>query len=136
MHEDERVSDPADEKHLRDYLHRKSALSMGYRKAYVEAPPPELDQAVKARARRALRWLGPAAIAGLITFIMIASLILGVGKWMQAMVAAERNIKAIQKQQEEERLKEELSKPVTVVIDEQSLAPADQSTQSNDKNKR
>jgi len=117
MREDDRVNEPGDDPDLRNYLHRKSALSMGYRKAYVEAPPPELDQAVKARARRALRWLGPAALAGLITFLLVASLILGVGKWMQAMVAAERNIKEIRKQQTEERLEQQRNQPVTVVID-------------------
>jgi len=124
MSEDERVTESTDDPDLRNYLQRKSALSMGYRKAYVEAPPPELDQAVKARARRALRWLGPAAIAGLITFVLVGGLIFGVGKWMQAMVAAERNIKEIRKQQAAERLEEQRKQPVTVIIGPDTIDPS------------
>ena len=57
------MSEQLEDKELEEYLRRKSALSLGYKRIYIEAPPQELDRAVAARARRALRWLGPALVA-------------------------------------------------------------------------
>jgi hypothetical protein len=111
------VNVPVDDNHVREVLHRQSARSMGYRKVYVTPPPEEFDSTLKARLRRALRKAGPAAIAGAITFTLLGSLIFGVGKWMQAMVAAERNINEIVKQQQQEKLEEARRTPVTVTID-------------------
>jgi hypothetical protein len=81
----------ADDQELTHYLHRKSALSMGYKKVYVEAPPAELDRAIKARARRALKFLGPAMLAALIALGTFGGLIIGVGKFMDAAVQLERH---------------------------------------------
>ena len=108
---------PADDNHVREVLHRQSARSMGYRKVYVAPEPEEFDSTPKARLRRALRNAGPAAIAGAITFMLLGSLIFGVGKWMQAMVAAERNINEIVKQHEQEKLEAARRAPITVTID-------------------
>jgi hypothetical protein len=81
----------ADDTELVNYLHRKSALSMGYKKVYVEAPPAELDRAIKARARRALKFLGPAMLSALIALGTFTGLIVGVGKFMDMAVQADRH---------------------------------------------
>jgi F0F1-type ATP synthase gamma subunit len=108
---------------VRDVLHRQSARSMGYRKVYV-APLQEEDPTPEAKRRRILRVAGPAAIAAAITFALVASLIFGVGKWMQAMVAAERNINEIVKQQELEKAEQARRAPITVTIDANAPAEA------------
>jgi len=118
------VSEPAEDKALEEYLRRKSALSMGYKRLYVEeTTPPELDRAVTARARRALRWLVPALLAGGIAVALITAANFGVNAWMGAMVAAEKNLKerreAQRKKQDEERAKQ----PVTVIIDANANPP-------------
>jgi hypothetical protein len=117
INEDIDVNAPVDDNHIREVLHRQSARSMGYRKVYVAPEPEEFDSTPKARLRRALRNAGPAAIAGAITLVLLGSLIFGVGKWMQAMVAAERNINEIVKQQEQEKLEQARRAPITVTID-------------------
>ena len=104
------MSESIEDRELREYLHRKSALSMGYKKVYVEAPPPELDRAVKARARRALQWLGPAALAACIAIGLMGGLVIGVSKFMDVAVKAERHAKEIN------------TPPVTVAIDAKSLS--------------
>jgi hypothetical protein len=111
------VNAPVDHNPVREVLHRQSARSMGYRKVYVAPPPEEFDSTLKARLRRMRRNAGPAAIAGAITFVLLGSLIFGVGKWMQAMIAAERNINAIVKQQEQDKLEAARRAPITVTID-------------------
>jgi hypothetical protein len=86
----------ADDKELIDYLHRKSALSMGYKKVYIEAPPAELDRAIKARARRALKFLVPGILATCIAFGLVGGLIVGVDKFMGVAVKVERRNKALE----------------------------------------
>jgi hypothetical protein len=111
------VNAPVDDNHVREVLHRQSARSLGYRKVYVAPPPEEFDSTPKARLRRALRNAGPAAIAGAITLVLLGSLVFGVGKWMQAMVAAEKNVLQILEQQEKDKQEAARRAPVTVVID-------------------
>jgi len=123
------VNEPADDKLLEDYLHRKSALSLGYRKVYVEAPPPELDRAVKARAKRALRWLLPAAISLAIAIAVLIGINTGIHKWLDAMVDAERNLKKLRDEQAAEKRKKELEGPVVVAIDANSRDHASTPTQ-------
>lgn len=121
------MNEPVEDKELIDYLHRKSALSMGYRKVYLEAPPPEVDRAIKARARRALRWLGPALLSVGIAFFLISGLTVGVGNFMTVLVQADR------------RNKEALRPPITVAIDAstlQSETPANEGAAKNSKVER
>lgn len=101
-----------EDRELEDYLHRKSALSLGYKRIYVEAPPAELDRAVTARARRALRFLGPALIAAGIAIGIVLVLNTGIGRIMGALVMAER-------QQKEAAERE----PITVTIVEPIVPP-------------
>jgi hypothetical protein len=119
------VNDSAEDKALEEYLHRKSALSMGYRKVYVEAPPPELDRAITARARRAMRWLIPAIISASIGIGMIVSVNMGVAGWMRAMINAERNTNKIKQEQKEEAERELAKQPITVIIDAKNI-PAEE----------
>jgi hypothetical protein len=115
------VTEPVEDKLLEDYLRRKSAISMGYKRIYVEAPPPELDRAVKARAERALRWLVPALISATLAFTVFFTINAGIHKWMDAMVSAERNLKQLRVEQQERERKEALEKPIVVAIDASSL---------------
>jgi hypothetical protein len=114
------LSDPADDRTLEDYLHRKSALSMGYRRVYVEAPPPELDRAVTARARRALRWIVPGILAVAISLTLILGINVGVGKWVVAMKGAEKNLERLKKEHEA-RVEAERTKQPVALIDAASL---------------
>jgi hypothetical protein len=107
---------------LQDYLARKSALSLGYKRVYVETPPPELDQAITARARRALRWLLPGVLAALIALTFIVGLNVGVGKWVNMMVSAERTVNRLEKERKEKAEKERLEAPVSVFVDANSMA--------------
>ena len=109
------MSDPADDRILEDYLHRKSALSMGYRRVYIEAPPPELDRAVTARARRALRWLIPAILSVAIAFTLILGINMGVGKWVTAMKGAEKNLERLKKEHDERVEAERMRQPVALI---------------------
>jgi len=124
------VSDPVEDKELDDYLRRKSALSLGYKKIYLEAPPPELDRAVKERAKRALRWLLPGIVSLGIALAMVFSVNYAIQQWLGAMVAAEKNLKRLQAEQDEAQRKEDLNKPVVVAIDAQSLSAPTQNQAS------
>ncbi len=115
------VSEPRDDKALEEYLRRKSALSMGYKKIYVEAPPVELDRAIAARARRALRWLVPGILAACIALGLMVVVNIGVSKLMQATVSAERNALKIRKEQNEELERERARQPIAVVIDAKDI---------------
>jgi hypothetical protein len=117
------VSTPAEDKDLEDYLRRKSAVSLGYKKIYVEAPPPELDRAITARARRALRWLVPAIISATIAIGLIASLNYAVSKLMQASVIAERNAVKLREERKAQQDRERLKQPIGVMIDANDIAP-------------
>jgi hypothetical protein len=116
------VNDSTEDKALEEYLHRKSALSLGYKKVYVEAPPPELDRAIAARARRALRWIVPGILSIVIGVTIVASINMGVAGWMRAMVAAERNVNKIKQEQKEQAERELAKQPVTVIIDARDIA--------------
>lgn len=116
------MSDPGEDKLLEDYLHRKSALSMGYRRVYVETPPPELDRSIEARARRALRWLLPGLLAAVIAIGFAYSINIGVNRYMGAMLGAEKNIQRTNKEIAEQAEKERLSAPISVIIDPAALA--------------
>jgi hypothetical protein len=109
------MSTPTDDV-ARDVLHRQSARSMGMGKIYFD-PLRETDQSFKGKLQRAKQAAGPAAIAGFITLLLLGSLVLGVGKWMQAMVAAEKNVLQILEQQEKDKQEAARRAPVTVVID-------------------
>jgi hypothetical protein len=115
------VSEPVDDKLLEDYLHRKSALSMGYRRVYIEAPPPELDRTVTARARRALRWLVPGFLAAVIAFGMILGVDRGVTKYVGMMRSAEKNLEHLKQQRQEQEEKERESAPISVIVDPNAL---------------
>lgn len=115
------MSDPVDDRILEEYLHRKSALSMGYRRVYVEAPPAELDRAITARARRALRWLVPGALSVGIVCVVFVGLNLGVGKLMGTMKSAEQQMNRIKEERKQREEQERLNGPVTVIVDPQSL---------------
>ena len=117
------MSEPTEDKVLEEYLHRKSAISMGYRRVYLgEAPSPELDKAITARARRALRYLIPGVLAVAIGCTIVIGIQLGVHKWMRAMVAAEANIAKIREEEKAEAERERLKKPIPVVIDAENIA--------------
>ena len=115
------MSEPRDDKALEEYLRRKSALSMGYKKIYVEAPPVELDRAIAARARRALRWLVPGLLAAVIALGLMVVVNIGVSRLMQATVSAERNALRVRKEQKEELERERARQPITVVIDAKDI---------------
>jgi hypothetical protein len=117
------VSTPAEDKALEEYLRRKSALSMGYRKLYIEAPPPELDQAVKARAKRALRWLIPGIVSLVAAIGLIFGTIYVLQKWLDALVAREQALKQEYAEIMEKKRQEELKKPMLVAIDAETLTP-------------
>src|SRR5215831_4357857 len=120
-----KVSDPIEDRMLEEYLHRKSAISMGYRRIYVEAPSPELDRTVTARARRALRWLVPGAIATLIAIVLIFAVNFTVTKYMSLLVNAQKSMERMdaerQKKEEEERARQ----PVSVIVDPSQLQQSD-----------
>jgi hypothetical protein len=116
------LSDPADDRVLEDYLHRKSALSMGYRRVYIEAPPPELDRAVTARARRALRWLVPGLLALGIALTLVLGINFGVTKWVGAMQGAEKNLQRLQKEREEKEERERAQEPIAIIVDPGELS--------------
>jgi hypothetical protein len=116
-----KVSDPVEDRLLEDYLHRKSALSMGYKKVYVEAPPEELDRAVKARAKRALRWLIPGTLSLLIGLSLVFGVNYGVYNWLNAAKQAEKAMeqrraerRRLQQQQERERI-ERGEEPIMII---------------------
>lgn len=120
------MSTPAEDKDLEDYLRRKSALSLGYKKIYVESPPPELDRAITARARRALRWIVPAIISAAIAVGVIVSLNIGVSKVMQASVIAERNAVKLREERKAQQEAERLKQPIGVMVDASNIAPQEQ----------
>ena len=117
------MSTPAEDKALEEYMRRKSALSMGYRKLYVEAPPPELDQAVKTRAKRALRWLIPGIVSLTAAVVLIFGTIYVLQKWLDALVAREAELKKEYAELVEKKRQEDAKKPVLVAIDAQTLQP-------------
>ena len=126
----DRLSDPTEDRMLQDYLARKSALSMGYKRVYVETPPPELDQAITARARRALRWLIPGAVALFIALTFVLGINFGVTKWVGVMVSAEKNVNRLDKERKAQAEKERQEAPVSVIIDAGSVSTsAPRSTQ-------
>ncbi len=124
----ERLSDPADDRILQEYLHRKSALSMGYKRVYIEEPPPELDRAVAARARRALRWLLPGILAAVIALGLLLGTSFGITKLVNKMVETEQTVKRIEKERKDQEEKERLASPVSVVIDSGSAATGSTTT--------
>jgi hypothetical protein len=117
------VSTPAEDKDLEEYLRRKSAISLGYKKIYVEAPPPELDRAITARARRALRWIVPAIISAAIAVGVIVALNVGVNRVMQASVIAERNAVKLREERKAQQEIERLKQPIGVMVDANDIAP-------------
>jgi hypothetical protein len=124
------VTTPAEDKDLEDYLRRKSALSLGYKKIYIEAPPPELDRAIAARARRALRWLVPAVISAAIAIGIVVSANFAVTKLMQASVMAERNAVKLRDERKAQQERERLTQPVGVVIDAKNIAEQEAKAQA------
>jgi hypothetical protein len=124
------VTTPAEDKDLEDYLRRKSALSLGYKKIYIEAPPPELDRAIAARARRALRWIVPAVIAAAIAIGIVVSANFAVTKLMQASVMAERNAVKLRDEHRAQQERERLTQPVGVVIDAKNIAEQEAKAQA------
>lgn len=122
------MTTPVEDKALEEYLRRKSALSMGYRKLYVEAPPPELDRAVKARAKRALRWLLPGLVAFTITASMICGLYFATHTWVSLMVQRERELQEEYKALLEKKRQEDLKKPVVVTIDASKMERTESKT--------
>ncbi len=113
-----------DDRILEDYLARKSALSMGYRRVYVEAPPEELDRAITARARRALKWLVPGVLAAAVAFTLVIGINVGIKGLMNSMVGAEQNINARKKLAREAAERARLEAPVSVIIDPKELSTA------------
>lgn len=112
------MTEPAEDKALEEYLRRKSALSMGYKRMYIEeAPPPELDRAITARARRALRWLAPALVAIVMAVALIAAANYGVKAWMNAMVVMEKSMKQRREERQKQIDKQRAETPIGVVID-------------------
>lgn len=117
------MTEPAEDKALEEYLRRKSALSMGYKRLYIEeAPPPELDRAVTARARRALRWLLPALLAIGMGVALITAANFGVNAWMKAMVVMEKSLKERREERRKQIEKERAEQPIGVVIDANDIA--------------
>ena len=115
------MTTPAEDKDLEDYLRRKSALSLGYKKIYIEAPPPELDRAIAARARRALRWIVPAIISAAIAISLIASVNIAINKLMQASVIAERNAVKLRDERKALLERERLNQPIGVMTDAKNI---------------
>jgi hypothetical protein len=116
------VSTPAEDKDLEEYLRRKSALSLGYKKIYLEAPPPELDRAITARARRALRWLVPGILSAIIAIGLVVGINVGVNNLLTVTVNAERTQNRLRKEREEELERERASQPISVMIDAKDIA--------------
>jgi hypothetical protein len=116
------VSTPAEDKDLEEYLRRKSALSLGYKKIYIEAPPPELDRAIAARARRALRWLVPGIISAAIAITLVVGINMGVTNLLTVTVNAERTQKRLRQEREERLERERASQPISVMIDAKDIA--------------
>jgi hypothetical protein len=116
------VSTPAEDKDLEEYLRRKSALSLGYKKIYLEAPPPELDRAIAARARRALRWLVPGILSAVIAIGLVVGINVGVNNLLTVTVNAERTQIRLRKEREEELERERASQPISVMIDAKDIA--------------
>jgi hypothetical protein len=120
------VTEPTEDKALEEYLRRKSALSMGYRRMYIEeAPPPELDRAITARARRALRWLAPALVAAVMAVALIGAANYGVKAWMNAMVVMEKSMKQRRDERQKQLEKERAEQPIGVVIDADDIPKQD-----------
>jgi len=115
------VSTPAEDKDLEEYLRRKSALSLGYKKIYIEAPPEELDRAITARARRALRWLVPGVLSLLIALGLVVGINVGVDRLVTVSVKAEKNAVRIKAEREKQREEERAKQPVAVVIDASNI---------------
>lgn len=111
----------ADDKALEEYLRRKSALSLGYKRLYVEDPPPELDRAITARARRALKYLVPGALALAIALTLVVGVNIGVNKWVKVMVGAEQTLKRQREEQRKREAEERAKQPVSVMIDARNL---------------
>ena len=116
------VSTPAEDKDLEEYLRRKSALSLGYKKLYIEAPPEELDRAIAARARRALRWLVPGILSAAIAIGLVVGVNMGVTNLMRVSVEAERNQNKLRQEREAQQERERLSQPIAVMIDAKDIA--------------
>jgi hypothetical protein len=115
------VSTPAEDKDLEEYLRRKSALSLGYKKIYIEAPPEELDRAITARARRALRWLVPGVLSLLIALGLVVGINVGVDRLVTVSVKAEQNAVRIKAEREKQIAEERARQPVAVVIDASNI---------------
>ena len=115
------MSTPAEDKDLEEYLRRKSALSLGYKKIYIEAPPEELDRAITARARRALRWLVPGVLSLLIALGLVVGINVGVDRLVTVSVKAEKNAVRIKAEREKQREEERAKQPVAVVIDASNI---------------
>jgi hypothetical protein len=115
------VSTPAEDKDLEEYLRRKSALSLGYKKIYLEAPPPELDRAIAARARRALRWLVPGILSAVIAIGLVVGINVGVNNLLTVTVQAERTQIRLRKEREEELERERAKQPISVMIDAKDI---------------
>jgi hypothetical protein len=96
---------------------------MGYRKLYIEAPPPELDQAVKARAKRALRWLIPGIVSLTAAVVLIFGTIYVLQQWLDKLVAREAELKREYAELMEKKRLEEAKKPVVVAVDAQNMSP-------------
>jgi hypothetical protein len=116
------VSTPAEDKDLEDYLRRKSALSLGYKKLYIEAPPAELDRAIAARARRALRWLVPGILAAVIGIGLVVGINVGVHNFVTVAVKAEKNTARIRAENKAELERQRASEPIAVMIDAKNIA--------------
>jgi hypothetical protein len=117
------VSTPAEDKDLEEYLRRKSALSLGYKKIYIEAPPEELDRAITARARRALRWLVPGIISAAIAIGLVVGINVGVNNLLTVTIQAEKTQARLRKEREEQLERERASQPISVMIDAKNIAP-------------
>lgn len=115
------MSTPAEDKDLEEYLRRKSALSLGYKKIYIEAPPEELDRAITARARRALRWLVPGVLSLLIALGLVVGINVGVDRLVTVSVKAEKNAVRIKAEREKQIAEERAKQPVAVVIDASNI---------------
>jgi hypothetical protein len=115
------VSTPAEDKDLEEYLRRKSALSLGYKKIYIEAPPEELDRAITARARRALRWLVPGVLSLCIALGLVVGINVGVDRLVTVSVKAEQNAARLKAEREKQREEDRAKQPVAVVIDASNI---------------
>jgi len=130
------VSTPAEDKDLEEYLRRKSALSLGYKKIYVEAPPPELDRAITARARRALRWLVPAIISAGIAVSLIVGVNYAISELMKVSIIAERNAVKLREERKAQQEAERLKQPIGVMVDANNIAPQEAKAAQDKQKKR